>query len=169
MKVLSYDEFVAYFNKYGRFPRGAYSRKRPPNEDELKHRYERYLRSEGRSEDYRSDKQRTEEVTPEGSRRCVLLNIVSNSDDEEILRHNAGHLLFILDRAHVFNKSSYPWMRYLSDNVVWLNRFSHTCLDTQCDPITGRSTTPEMISSWWQLLVGDERYERLIKLSNTPS
>jgi hypothetical protein len=161
---MSFDEFVAFFKKYGRFPRGNFSGKRLPNDRELKTRYERYARSEAYSVTYREEKYHLEEATPDGPRRCSLLVLLDN-EDEKILRENAGQLLYTLDRAHVFGKNAYPHMRYLSENVIWLNRWSHRCMDSQQNPVTGKSLDKDGLESWWHLLVGDERYDSLLELS----
>lgn len=126
--------------------------------------YDRYLRAEGRSQSYREEKAHPEEVTPSGPRRCALYDAVED-EDRRLLERSAGRLLYVIDRAHVFGKGAYPRMRYLVDNVVFLNRFSHRCLDTDCDPRDGKSTTAGAVEAWWRLIVGDERYERLAELS----
>ena len=45
------------------------------------------------------------------------------------------------DMAHVFNKSSYPWMKYEPRNVVLLSRIFHNRLDEFKHPITGKQIT----------------------------
>lgn len=164
MKVLSFEEFEAYFKRYGRFPRGTYSRKRPPNDREMRTRYDKYVRAEQRSATYRAEKEQPNEVNPAGPRRCSLL-VLLDEDDKKVLIMNAGPLLYSLDRAHVFGKNAFSWMRFNVENIVWLNRFSHNCLDNGQNPITGQKIRGDDVRAWWELIIGEDRYARLWEIS----
>jgi hypothetical protein len=164
MNIMSQEEFIAFYKKYDRFPRGSYTGKRPINDRELKTRYDRYVRAESRSATYREEKEHPDEVMPEGPRRCSLLVLLDDVDARE-LKANAGQLLYTLDRAHIFGKAAHSNLRYNVDDVCWLNRWSHSCLDNQKNPINGKSISREDVIEWWKLIVGEERYARLSVLA----
>lgn len=167
--MISYDMFVDYYLRYGKCPNTSASRKRPLNERQLKTAYARYLRSENRKIVHREEKAkvRDQSVNPSGPRRCNLLMQLTAGEEEE-LRENAGGLISTVDRAHIFGKGAFPWMRYDQDNIVWLNRWSHRCLDNQQNPITGELTTPDDIRVWWTRIVGVARYQSLSERSKVP-
>jgi hypothetical protein len=71
----------------------------------------------------------------------------------------------ILDGAHVFGKSAYPWMRYEPKNVVTLNRFSHSCLDLSKSPVDGCPISVDEKIEWWQRSIGKEDWDYLEELS----
>ena len=162
--MLSFDAFIVYYQKYKRCPNTTGARKRPLNEREIKTAYERYRRSEDRKIERRLEKGKDLTVDPVGPKKCAILSLV-RGDDWETLHKNAGRLIDLVDRAHVFGKGAYPWMRYDRDNVVWLNRWSHRCLDNGQDPITGKMIAKEEIEAWWRRIVGDARYDHLLARS----
>lgn len=95
---------------------------------------------------------------------CRLLQILMEFKDSSgiiELRQNAGPLIECIDPAHVISRGSAPHMKYDIDNIVPLNRFSHSCMDQSRDPVTGRQVTGEVITEWWKILVGPEKYDEL--------
>jgi hypothetical protein len=90
---------------------------------------------------------------------CRLLQVLSKEEIAE-WEENQNGLGHILDAAHVFGKGAFPWMRFDKKNIVTLNRFSHTCLDTGASPLNGKTITDSQRKSWWQRIVGKD-YEYL--------
>jgi hypothetical protein len=86
---------------------------------------------------------------------CRLLRLLSKEEIAEWQRNQNG-LGSILDAAHVFGKGAFPWMRFDEKNVVTLNRFSHTCLDTGTSPLNGKAITNDQRMAWWQRIVGED-------------
>jgi hypothetical protein len=86
---------------------------------------------------------------------CRLLKILSIEENAEWQKNQNG-FGGILDAAHVFGKSAFPWMRYDEKNVVVLNRFSHNCLDTGKSPINGKQITDEQRKEWWRKITGSD-------------
>lgn len=80
-----------------------------------------------------------------------------------MLKKNAGYFLNILDPAHYIAVSDNPSLIYEKNNIVILNRFSHSNLDNFRDPITSQSITKEEAQKWWErILKGNkEQYEFL--------
>jgi hypothetical protein len=86
---------------------------------------------------------------------CRLLKILSSEEKSEWKKNQNGFGM-ILDAAHVFGKSAFPWMRFDDKNIVTLNRFSHNCLDTFKSPINGRPITDEQRKEWWRRITGND-------------
>ena len=175
---MTYEEFSDFYNRYGKYPNDLGRRKNPLNENQLKRRYEKYLKSEEKKQ--AATKRKTEKVKNSQSSkvddkwiavleqvrkrdgyRCRLLDKVTEEEKSEIKRKSYGfHKL--LDCAHVFGRGAYPHMKYNVDNVVLLNRYSHSCLDQGRDPITGEQISPERLENWWRFIVGDTYYDELL-------
>ena len=79
------------------------------------------------------------------------------------LRRNAGSFLYIIDPAHYLAVSEAPEHIYEKNNIVSLNRFSHSNLDNFRDPIDGHPISKEEVHNWWiRLLKADpEQYKYL--------
>ena len=83
----------------------------------------------------------------------------------QIIVEESHGLYKTIDMAHVFPRGGYPHMKYLSENVVSLNRFSHNNLDSLRDPITGDPITESIREQWWRFIIGSETYDMLLKIS----
>ena len=66
-----------------------------------------------------------------------------------------------LDVAHVIPRTSSKALYYEPDNLVLLNRVSHSLLDTYHDPITGVAIVPQQVEDYWKYIIGVEKYEEL--------
>jgi hypothetical protein len=86
---------------------------------------------------------------------CRLLKLLSVEENVEWQKNQNG-FGGILDAAHVFGKSAFPWMRFDKKNVVVLNRFSHNCLDSGKSPISGKMITDSKRKEWWRKIAGDD-------------
>lgn len=95
--------------------------------------------------------------------KCRLIQIL-NPKDFMILKKNAGKYLFINDPAHIFPVSTAPKLMYNSLNVVTLNRYSHSNLDSCRSPISGEPISKEERNSWWKKIVGSANYTNLERL-----
>jgi hypothetical protein len=91
---------------------------------------------------------------------CRLLKLLNNYEYAE-WEHSHNGLGNILDVAHVFGKGAYPWMRYDPRNVVVLNRFSHSCLDSGKNPLNGKAISEERRQWVWERIVGKDDWEYL--------
>lgn len=94
-----------------------------------------------------------------GTDRIVPVLRIQEAHD---LRRNAGHLLQILDPAHVVPVSKASSMCYDEDNVILLNRYSHDNLDHNRCPVTGRRLTRNQVHQWWARIVGVQKYKELL-------
>lgn len=83
------------------------------------------------------------------------------------LKKKAGYLLGILDPAHYLAVSDRPDLCYKSYNIVLLNRYSHECLDSFKDPITGEPISKEDVRLWWErILKSDATQYNYLKSKN---
>jgi hypothetical protein len=74
-----------------------------------------------------------------------------------ILKENApSNALQTLDPAHVFSVGAHSTEVYNVDNIVTLNRFSHTSLDDMKSPISGEGITREERDLWWERIAGSQ-------------
>jgi len=74
-----------------------------------------------------------------------------------------GSLLQRLDCAHIFPVSLYPELCYVDVNIVLLNRYSHSMLDSYRDPISGGSISKREVYDWWERIAGPKQWQALMK------
>ena len=88
--------------------------------------------------------------------KCRMLRIISVSE-AIALKRAAGVLMNKNDPAHFLAVSERPDLYCDVNNVCTLNRFSHSCLDSNKDPITGSPISSENVFAWWlRILKGDK-------------
>ena len=94
---------------------------------------------------------------------CRLCRILPMQDFLR-LRKNAGKYMNIIDPAHYRSVSERPDLCYETNNIVCLNRYSHSNLDDFKDPIDGHSISSEEVNEWWiRILKGNKfQYEFLL-------
>ena len=135
----------------------AFRRKNKYTEKQLKTKYEKYMRKhneEGLSRD--------QEIREEVLRRdmgCRLFEVLTWQEKIEVAKANIDTTG--TDVAHIFNKSTYPHMRYDINNVVLLCRTFHNRLDTYKHPITGKSICKADTERFWMRIVGTKMYDEL--------
>jgi hypothetical protein len=169
---MTFEDFKNYYVERGSLPNDVGRRKNKLNDKQIKSRYDKYLKSEQKKIDRRerlnTDDKWKELVSNLDLTRCALVDrlmIINNDKDLSQLYEKAGPWIDIIDPAHIFGKGSYPHMKYDKENILPLNRYSHSCLDQNRDPITGEPISNEEIRKIWKLLVGIERYNKLLKRS----
>lgn len=97
------------------------------------------------------------EIKERDKGQCRLSKILPLRDFL-ILQKNAGPFIKTTDAAHIISVSSNPKIMYESCNVVTLNRYSHTNLDSGRDPIDGHPITKEEVEEWWvKILKGNKK------------
>jgi len=102
-------------------------------------------------------------VKKRDSYNCSLLIKLSKKEQKE-LKKNAGRFIRELDSAHIFRKSRYPHIKYNPEFIIILNRYSHSMLDSNKDPITGKSISKEEVKEWWIFIVGEKKYNKLYNM-----
>lgn len=174
MSVLSPEEFWEFFEAKGRFPDGSYIAARGYRSEAQKDlKYRQYLRSQGNKAQAQQRavvRQRQTPVTPTPPRldaqwelvreavlrrdryQCRLLAILPPAEAAQLCANSGGHHKLV-DCAHIKARSTHPQLKYEISNIVALNRYSHSCLDTGRCPVSGRRLTPEEVEQWWQKIL----------------
>lgn len=168
---MTFEEFKEFYKKFGRCPNDIGKRKNPLNERQLVSRYDKYLKSLQKKKDALNRQSVDEEwdflkkeVSERDKGSCRLVSFLQAENSFEIieeLKHNAGHLFYIIDHAHIIRRSVSPKLKYNPKNVILLNRYSHGNLDQYRHPITGSSIAAEEVENWWIFLVGENNYKEL--------
>jgi len=154
---MSFEEFAEYYKQHGMCKGDAFRRKNKYTQKQLKTRYEKYMRKhndEGLSKD-----QELREAVLRRDRGCRLFDAMTWQEKIDVAREGidtAG-----TDVAHIFNKSTYPHMRYDIDNVVLLCRTFHNRLDAYKHPITGKRISKADTERFWMRIVGIKMYNEL--------
>ena len=166
---MTFEQYKGIYEKTGRLP-NTLPRKNPYSEVELERKYEKYVDSQERSmsKPRKAPSQKVDsdwEETKNESRKiyganCLLLSRIS-TDTYRDIEDRSGGLHRIVDPAHVFPKGAFPSLKYDPENVIPLNRYSHTMLDQHRHPVTGEYLSPEELEGWWVFLVGKSTYFRL--------
>ena len=95
---------------------------------------------------------------------CQLLKKLTEPTRQLFNTKANPSLINELDPAHYLSRGSYPDYKYLEDNIILLNRQSHSWLDTMCSPVTGKSISKAEWHWWWEFILGQERKHKLDKL-----
>ena len=174
INYITYSKFVQLYRKYGKCINQVSPIKKPFNEEQLKYRYEKYLASEKKKYEKINKKidkniaidEKWEalkiKIKERDLGRCRLCFILGNIEYNE-LKNNAGHLFTAIDSAHIFGKGIFPDFKYDEDNIILLNRYSHSMLDSSRNPINGNSINEEEKEAWWRRIIGKESFEILKK------
>lgn len=178
MKILSEKEYIEFYEKTNKCIDESFPRKNPISHKALLTRYKKYLKRQNavskkpiKRSSFKT-KAPKEDVQWNAVRKNVQFRdktcrLFAELDQERIymIKHVAYGIHNILDPAHVFGKGPFPHMKYDEDNVVLLNRYSHSMLDSGKDPIHGKTISKEDQLEWWKFIVGNERFERLLAKS----
>jgi hypothetical protein len=164
-KFKSYNEFKGDYEKRGFIDKvsNRYYPRKPLNEKQIQRYYLQYVKKRGRTPGNgrmkiageQSEDSKLSAFARERDGGCRLLKVLSSEELSEWQKNQNG-LGGILDAAHVFGKSAFPWMRFDERNVVTLNRFSHSCLDNGKSPINGKQITGGQRKDWWQRISGND-------------
>ena len=159
---MTFVDFLAYYKKNGRCPQDGHLRKNPYTDKQLITRYKHYVQRhpEGKT----PDQEFREKIVARDS-CCQLYNKLTY---EGLYRVNKqlSYETNKLDVAHIFPKSTYPKLRYDTNNAVLLTRMFHNRLDEQNDPVTGKPISKEKTNEWWEFIIGSEHYKQLLEKVN---
>lgn len=156
---MTFEEFEEFYNEKGIAPGDSFRRKNRYTDAQLETRYKRYCKKH--SEDGKTKLQALRDRAMSRDNTCQLCAKLNRHDISKIENVCADIGNFELDMAHIFPRGRYPHMQYDLSNVVMLYRPVHNCLDGGCNPVTGKPCSKEEIVAWWELIVGEDRYERL--------
>jgi len=97
--------------------------------------------------------------------QCRLCSVLSPTELKQLCK-NAKKFFYIIDPAHILRKSMYPKLKYEINNIVSLNRYSHSQLDVFNNPITGEYIGPKESWVFWKKILGSNQLEQLITIIN---
>ena len=159
---MTFEEYKEFYEKRGYLPNSVSVPKGRLNEKQLKRKFEKFLEQTEKKGYTNSIDEKWETLKSQMTlSQCLLVQRLEEGGHHEAVRElkeRAGFLFYTIDPAHVFPKGGYPYLKYDEDNVAPLNRYSHGCLDTMRDPISGEPITKEVHEKFWKMIVGDERY-----------
>lgn len=90
--------------------------------------------------------------------KSCRLSRVLNVIEALTLQRNAKQFLQTIDPAHYLAVSERPDLCYDANNIVCLNRYSHSNLDSGKSPIDGHQISREEVHDWWlRILKGNEK------------
>lgn len=180
MRILSWEEFVEFYERNGKLPNQARKPKNPLNEKQLQTKYEKYLRSMDKERE-RSRRLMEKAKKAEGwfdnkdweaARKlvyardggaCRLMEVLNDSELRDLKLRAGRFFLSKIDPAHIFGRGAYPHLYSDPDNVVLLNRYSHSMLDSGKHPIYGDPISVEEKENWWRRIVGNKHYDALVE------
>jgi hypothetical protein len=97
-------------------------------------------------------------------KECRLMKVLNIRERYILIKNAPKNLLQILDPAHVIPASACRDLLYEEDNIVLLNRFSHSSLDSHKSPLDGKKILSEKeYHYWWERIIGKEKYKNLLE------
>ena len=166
---MTFEEFVNQYKKYGKCPGQMSKPGHILNERELKTRYEKYIKPKKEKTQKGSwDDPLWQEVADKVWKRdkseCRLLSKLKIDNPELYLyfvNNNMKSLYTKLDLAHIIPRSQSRILYYEEENLILLNRISHSLLDSYHNPITGESINKVQHDEWWVYIIGNELWKKL--------
>lgn len=177
---MNYEQFQKFYREKGYLPNDVGRRKNSLNEKQLQTRFKKYQKQQDHrrkklSESLKKERKRSYEVKVDGRwevvknqmdlNNCLLIQRLKEDPGGkevlDVLMKLGGGFLKTIDPAHVISRSQAPHLKYESKNVVPLNRYSHSMLDTMRDPIYGNPLTKDKRDEWWEFIVGETQWAEL--------
>lgn len=180
---MAFKEYKEYYHTHKRFPNGAYvNPDKTLNELQLKSKYEKYLKSLEKAEDRKSryveKSKEPKEQTTRSKRIEEAMKSVKEKDPEGklfwsrlteeeavFIKKNMWGFMAIYDVAHVIGRGRNPTLAEDENNMIVVPRAFHTFIDNRLNPFSDKHEhiTEEQASDIWKRLIGEERFEGLIK------
>jgi len=180
---MSFEEFVAFYDKHERMPQQMNKPRKSLSIRQLEKGYQKYINALYKKEDRerrifqksiikKTDTKdekwvniRNKVFTRDGN-SCRLIEVLNPVEIEELHKRAGKYFLSILDPAHIFSRGAYSKLYYDPDNIVVLNRYSHSLLDNAKHPIFGNPISKDEREMWWIRILGKRHYENLKEKAN---
>lgn len=185
--MLTEEEFIEQYERTGYFPGGQYTKPNAKyNDRQLRSKYQSYVKSQEKKQDRRQAQiekqqekftqivengfedlkdhawiQMREDVYRRDNYRCQLYAVLTPEEKKQFGNSFGYHWLRILNPAHIFKVGSNPSIKYKPEYVVTMNQISHSMLDQNNCPLTGRQINKEDVEWWWKRIIGENQYEKL--------
>jgi len=160
--MLTFQEYKLYFEANHRFPDKSYVRPKGYNDAQLVSKYQKYEKSQTRKQEKTVTRKGTsqdirwtstkKELWDKKGRTCVLCSILTEEESQLLVINDIFNLKTI-DPAHVLGKGAFPKAYYYEKNLVPLNRYSHSMLDQQKCPLTGKTISKKEWVHWWNRIL----------------
>lgn len=72
---------------------------------------------------------------------------------------------YVFDGCHILDRGKHSKLADDEDNIVLLPRYLHKCLDDYINPFTSKIMKKEEHDNLWICIIGEERWNRLLKKS----
>lgn len=159
--MLTFPEYKSFYESKGYFPDGSYVRPKGYNEAQLKSKFQKYERSQNRkkmktlgkgsSQDHKWIDTKKELWETKGT-DCALCSVLNDEEFQTLISNDIFNLKTI-DPAHVLGKGAFPKSYYKVKNLVPLNRYSHSMLDSGHHPLTGKVISKKEKIEWWDRIL----------------
>jgi len=166
--INTYVDFCKFYKTYGRCINQISKPKHSLTEKELKNKYDSFQKKNNKivnpDKQWKDIRDLVHKRDKEQCRFLSLLKIDNIEAYNYIVNNVSFSILSILDPAHVISRTESKNLYYNTDNIILLNRYSHSMLDSYHDPIYGKSITKEEREYWFRYIIGDKQFEKLLFL-----
>jgi len=165
--MLSLSEYQEYYDKHNKYPNDISIRSTKLQGIKLEKRYNKYCemfkkKSTNCVKDLKWEKVK-KEVFERDNGECQFIAFLETVSSEVLngLRSQAKGMIRTIDPAHVFARSTHPYLKYDKDNIVCLNRYSHSMIDIMRSPLFGEPIDKAEHHDFWTAIIGIDRMEIL--------
>lgn len=179
--ISSFDEYRLYYTQYHKlpYPQTTWDTKKEFTDRELQSKYRDYQNKIEKlnikkdtielSEYAQKVKNAMENVHKENNLKPYMEFFVTlECWQQELIKENmwmCPNKTF--DACHYKERSTYPNMAYVEDNIVLLPRPLHQSLDNRCWIGTNKMISAEEHHKLWTRILGEERIKRLDEMSKS--
>lgn len=169
------EDFISYYNKHHVFPDGQYSNpQKVLNSSQLKTKYARYCKRFYKKQvkensDYKQAILDAEKNVMDNDPDAMQFWSIWNEEEKDYLykkclmfKNEEGKI--INDPAHILERGSTPSLSAEEYNIIPIPRYFHSCIDQYINPFTGKSMKAEEQEQLWRRIVGDVKYDELLKM-----
>jgi hypothetical protein len=172
--MISFEDFKKEYIKRGICLGQMSIPKHTLNERELSTRYEKYVKAQNKK-NTKVGKGTFEDplwievsttVHKRDKEQCRFLSKLKVDNPElyvYFIENNLSSLYTKLDLAHIIPRSDSKALYYEPENLILLNRVSHSLIDMYHDPVTGKPITKQQREDYFRYIIGNELYEDLLK------
>jgi hypothetical protein len=184
--MYTFEDYCSFYNFKNYLPNNNYKRKNRLNINQLKTQYEKYLQAEEKKVQFKQryisknndkiqqkidnnefeDKQWIEvckQVDIRDNNKCRLIKVLSYIELQELKTNVQKYMLEQIDHAHIISRGNDSSLIYVVENIICLNRYSHSNLDQYRNPINGKQIDKDEWLNWWYKIVGIDFYNKLLE------